>query len=106
MKCHATLSLMERSIDLQKTKTFPTFMCDRRNYANCMDYWSPDITGDWVTDTAVGKEYADEAVRCIRNKQNPSALGHLIKAMIGKGGYTGVEVGFFHRMSEHLLKEG
>lgn len=87
-------------------KVYPSFMCQRKHYARSVDFWSPKISDDWAEDTARGKAYADEAVACIRVNDNPSALGHVIKAMIGKGGYSGVETGFFHRLSEHLLNSG
>jgi len=69
-------------------------------YAN---YWSPEISGDWREDTSRGKQYADETIACIRSHNNPTALAHVIKSMVGAGNWTGVEVGFFHRISEYLI---
>lgn len=83
---------------------YPSFMCARRNYARCVDFWSPKGTGDWEHDTRLGKRYADEMIHWIREHKNPTIFGHIVKSMIGKGGYSGVEVGFYHRISEHLLK--
>lgn len=82
--------------------SYLSFMNTSR-YARCVDHWSPEVTDDWGVDTAQGKVYADEAIAFIRVKQNPTVIGHVIKAMIGRGAWTGVEVGFFHRISEHLL---
>lgn len=31
-------------------------------------------------------------------------MGHKMKAMVGNGDWTGVEVGFFYRISEHLRR--
>ena len=83
---------------------YPTYM-QAHQYHHHVDYWSPEITGEWGTDTARGKDYADEAVACIRRHNNPTAFGHVIKAMIGKGSWSGVEVGFFHRFCEHLIAD-
>jgi len=85
------------------SKDFPSFMCSQRTYATCVDYWSPKISDDWHDDTVRGRAYADEVIAFIREHRNPTILGHVIKAMIGKGGYTGVEVGFFHRLSDCLI---
>lgn len=81
----------------------PTYMQPVSAYNRVVDQWSPKITGNWATDTALGKIYADEAVAHILGQNNPTTLGHTIKAMIGKGSWSGVEVGFFHRFSEYLL---
>lgn len=69
-----------------------------------VDYWSPQVTGDWSTDCATGRRYADEMLARIRKNENPTALGHIVKAMVGHGQWGGVEVGFFQRLSEDLLR--
>lgn len=84
---------------------YPSYMNTDSRYSRSVDYWSPEITGEWGADTARGKGYADEAVACIKRHNNPTAFGHVIKAMIGKGSWSGVEVGFFHRFCEHLIGE-
>lgn len=63
----------------------------------------PVASGDWNADNAAGRAYADEFVQMIRDKESPTALYHTVKAMEGQGAWSGVEVGFFHRLSEHLL---
>lgn len=83
--------------------TYPSFMSDRRHNTQSIISWAPIVTGDWGKDTAQGKVYADEAMAHIRIKENPSILGHVMKSMIGQAAWSGVEVGFFHRISEHLL---
>lgn len=88
---------------MAETKTYPSFICTNGRYARGADYWLPEITGDWRTDNDRGKRYADEMVSCISMHQNPTSLGHMVKAMIGKGSWSGVEVGFFHRISEYII---
>ena len=83
----------------------PSYTQPASAYYRVADLWSPEITGNWRIDTSQGKVYADELVAQIRESNNPTILGHLIKSMIGKGSWSGVEVGFFHRCSEYLLDE-
>lgn len=84
-------------------KGLSSFVCTE---GIALDYWAPEVTDDWLVDNNRGKEYADEMISRLRAYGSPTCVGHIIKAMIGKGGYTGVEVGFFHRISEHLMDEG
>lgn len=86
--------------------TYPSFMSDRRYNTQSIISWAPVVTGEWGKDTAQGKVYADEAMAHIRQRDNPSILGHVMKSMIGQAAWSGVEVGFFHRISEHLLADG
>lgn len=68
-----------------------------------MDVWAPEVTGDWTIDCSRGKAYAEEAIEFMQRSNNPTCLGHIVKAMIGNGAYTGVEVGFMHRIGELVL---
>lgn len=69
------------------------------------DLWPHHASsGDWEQDTQAGKDHADKVVASMRAAGNPTALGHMMKAMVIKGGYYGFEVGFFHRISERLLE--
>lgn len=67
-----------------------------------MNYQAPASSGDWAKDNAIGRDFADETVLAIAEKDAPFILGHTVKAMIKKGDYNGVEVGFFNRLSERL----
>lgn len=84
--------------------TYPSYVDENREHGTGPDCWAPKVTGTWGTDTAQGKTYADEAIQCIRNAGNPTALAHTVKAMVSKASWTGVEVGFFHRISEVLIQ--
>lgn len=68
-----------------------------------MNVWAPVVTGDWSTDCAQGRAYAQEAIEFMRKTGNPSCLGHIVKGMIGNGAYTGVEVGFLQRFGEEAI---
>lgn len=84
----------------------PSFMRPRCPFSGRVAYWAPVVTGDWGTDTSRGRFYADEAVTFISARGNPTILAHIMKSMVGQAAWGGVEVGFFHRLSEHLLAEG
>lgn len=67
-----------------------------------VDLWCPLTSGNWEKDNITGRIYADELIQHIKANKNPTLLGHVVKAMGLKGRHAGVEVGFFHRLSEHL----
>lgn len=70
-----------------------------------MDMWSPEVSGNWGVDNRVGRKYASELLVYVQKKNDPTLLGRVMMAMIGRGDYGGVEVGFFQQISEHLLKQ-
>jgi hypothetical protein len=57
--------------------------------------WDVVETGDWGKDNRVGRELAAATVARMRENDAPHELGHLMKSLIEKGRYGGVEVGFF-----------
>ena len=65
--------------------------------------WSPEVSGVWANDNATGRNMAEGLLDQMRSGDNPALLGHVVKSMIASGGYTGVEVGFFQRLSESLI---
>ncbi len=68
--------------------------------------WMPMVTGDWATDNATGRKHADALVARMNESNNPTMLAHTMKSMVGNGDWTGVEVGFFYRISEVLMASG
>lgn len=62
-----------------------------------MKKWQPPRTGNYKKDCATGREIA-EALMC--NQGSPSDLGWIVRSMVTAGKFDGVEVGFFHRISE------
>lgn len=79
---------------------YPTFVRINGKFLDTPEYWSPVVTGDWRTDNETGRRYADEAA--VYMSRNPTVLGHIVKAIVGNGNWTGVEVGFFHQISGML----
>ena len=65
------------------------------------DYWADAATGNWQDDCQSGRARADRIFTCLRD--HPEKHGTLmrgIRDMMGKGNWTAVEAGFFHRMAE------
>jgi hypothetical protein len=63
-------------------------------------------TGDWSTDNRTGRHYAKNVVRFVCAGPRPTILGLMVKAMIEKGEFGGVEVGFFQEIAEMLMRVG
>jgi hypothetical protein len=66
-------------------------------------FWSHQASGDYAADCAVGEEEADTFLRRLSWEQKLYALGWLVRDMIANGRFTGVEAGFFHRISQACL---
>lgn len=65
------------------------------------NYWvGADETGEWSTDNKVGRGYADALVATCRDEELGMVLSHVVSAMIKRGRYSGIEVGFFNRIGE------
>lgn len=58
---------------------------------------------NWTAQNAVGRDEAHALVQEIRRSRNTLILGFRLKRMISAGYYGGMEVGFCHALSEHLL---
>lgn len=65
--------------------------------------WTPTPSGDWTADNATGHGYADALVDFMRENERPPLLGQVAHAMAATGQWSGVEVGFFHRLAERLV---
>lgn len=72
------------------------------NHSNTIEHQMPHPIGDWATDTQRGRDFADTLVERMKTTQNPTLLGRLVKNLVADGRYSGVEVGFFQRISERI----
>lgn len=61
-----------------------------------VDLW-PEFrtTGSYADDNAVGRERAEEVVAYMRDNGAPMVVGHIVQAIVARGIYGGLEVGFF-----------
>lgn len=60
-------------------------------------------TVTWDEENAIGRLQAKELIDRIKGEQSPILLGSTIKTMIERGGYGGIEVGFFHAIAVKLM---
>jgi hypothetical protein len=68
---------------------------------NTVTLWAPERTGDYATDCAKGREYADAVIAEMQCGENAALLGWIVR---GFGpDFDGVEIGFCHRIAEHAL---
>ena len=76
------------------------------NDGRVTDYWSPVTAGDWSVDNAMGKEYGAEAVRRMAFDDATPTLGFIVKAMMVRGQFGGVEAGFCQKVAENAVSMG
>ena len=69
-----------------------------------IDYWNTEQTGKWNADNQLGHDYAMMLCDCMRAKSSPFLLGHVVKAMINKRRFEGVECGFMHSIAELVMR--
>jgi hypothetical protein len=62
-------------------------------------FWDFAPSGDYAEDCATGEQEAEAFLRRLSWEQKLYALGWLVRDMIAGGRFTGVEAGFFHRIS-------
>lgn len=66
------------------------------------DFWAVSPTGRWELDRFIGRKLADEFLLYYQQDRFQSLLGLIVKDMIAKGRFTGIECGFFTRLSIDL----
>ena len=67
------------------------------------DFWTPAATGNWAADNQTGRAAADELLAEMAGSGVPIALSSVAQAIVAKGAWTGVEVGFFTRIGAHAI---
>lgn len=82
--------------------SFATYSADGR--VAC--YWAPKASGDWAADNAAGRAYAAEAIHHISANDATPVLGFIMKAMVSRGEFGGVEAGFSQRMAQRAVETG
>lgn len=71
--------------------------------ASGLDMWAIEPTNNYAKDCKRGREAAIDLYRAMDSEQLPAiALGTVSRAIICKGRYGGLEVGFFQGLSEIL----
>jgi hypothetical protein len=69
-----------------------------------IDLW-PDTAGlgSAAADNALGRDRADELVTYMRDHDAPMVLGFVVQAMIARGRFGAIEVGFHNQVSLHAM---
>lgn len=71
------------------------------SFASKPDMWAIAApTGDYSADCEAGVGAAIELQDFMRTQDAPFMLGHVLQAMIAKGRWSGVEVGFAQAMAQ------
>lgn len=66
-----------------------------------VNLWNAKESGVYALDNKAGRDHADAFIVHTRRRPNPTLLGNIVKSMVSHGVYGPIEVGFFHRLSEH-----
>jgi hypothetical protein len=79
----------------------PAFTC----LGDRIDLWpdSPGLT--YAEQNAEGHERAEQLLQLMRRTDGPAILGHVVEAIMERGNYSGVEVGFFHVLAITLMQQ-
>lgn len=85
------------------SEQYPSFVKRRPGSLNL---WSPVVTEDWSKDVAQGHSYGREIVLYMRKTGHIPFLHHVIKAMVGHGVWSGVEVGFHQLIAMEVVGTG
>ena len=78
--------------------TFVTFHID-----GTKDLWTPERTGDYAADIALGNDYAAELILFIRATSNASFFGAVLRTITRKGVYGPTEIGFCNAIGVTLV---
>ena len=79
---------------------------DDTQYGSVTDHWLPVRTGDWGRDNTVGRVYARRFIGCIQRDTCTLILVAILRTMVQKGRYDGVEAGFMQELAERIREAG
>ena len=79
-------------------------ICDRLSFADASkrDLWALEASGDYAADCETGEEAGRELADYMRSEGAPMVLGHVLRAMVARGQFSGVEVGFAHSIASAI----
>lgn len=70
------------------------------SFTDGRDYWPLPETGNWSDDCAAGRAAGADLLRVMAANELPPLLGIVMRAMVQKGRFGGVEVGFCQVIGE------
>ena len=65
--------------------------------------WEAKETGDWGEDNLLGRRMARQCIQTMREQEAPLLLGAVVREVVAKGRYGGIEIGFFQEIAEETL---
>lgn len=72
-----------------------------------IDLWPETASlGSAAADNALGRDRANELVAYMRDHDAPMVLGFVVQAMIARGRFGPVEIGFHNQVSLHAMARG
>ncbi len=71
-----------------------------------LDLWSPADAGSYRQGNDIGRSRADELVQYMRDNQAPMVLGHVVQAIVARGEYGAIEIGFFNQLGLIAMSGG
>ena len=74
------------------------------SFVDGADLWSVNPTGNWGADCETGRKCANTLMDLMSVEQAPNLLGSVTEAMIKKGAYGGIEVGFLQAIGELVVR--
>lgn len=86
---------------MRENKSLPAFTCLS---ADAVDLWPAASAGmPYGEQNTLGRERAEDLLDVIRRTGSPVLLGHVLEAMVKKGKFEGVEIGFCHALSVDMM---
>jgi hypothetical protein len=82
-----------------------TNVSDERAYeslsfvGSAAEIWAPARTGEYAKDCQMGRLYARELLQFMQTRGYPPFLGHVFQAMVTRGKFEGVEIGFCNEIA-------
>lgn len=81
----------------------PSSCCIRYNPDGTKDYWAPSETGDWEADCSFGDKLGLKLVDYIQRTGDIMVAYAVVRTMIQKGHFGGVEAGHIMALLRHLI---
>lgn len=67
-----------------------------------VNFWNPARSGNYESDCAQGRKYAEELLNLLAIDNNATIFGSIVRAIAKNGVYEGVEIGFCNRIGFEL----
>jgi hypothetical protein len=74
------------------------------NIGDQTELWPESPAMGWSQANALGRERAEDLLETMRRTDAPNLLGHVVEAMVKRGVYDGVAVGFCQVLAVTLMQ--